>query len=314
MGDTALSRGHTADALLTLIRREGRIAPEDTQYTDAALLAEADAIMLNHVVPLLSRAREDYYVRSEDTSLDGAGEYTIPSRAVGSTVRSVWIVTSGGDEYELDPRPITDKPLFGTSTVEQPECYAIQDDRIVLLPSDNGTGTLRIYYQYRPNNLVLLAEAARVTAAPSSGSVDVAAVPVAFDTSDTFDFVRGYSPCPLLGIEKTSSDVSGPMVFDADDVPSRLGIGDYVCLAGQTPIPQIPGELFAPLALGVVAKVERDIGRPDAGPHMEEFLQTLGQVVGMMRPRQKGRSRHIVSHTSPLRRRFFRGAWPTGAA
>lgn len=317
MADTALSRGHTADALLGIIRREGRLAPEDTDYTDAALLSEADAVMLHYVAPALSKVREDYYVRSDDTALDGTGDYPLPARAVGSTVRSVWIVTSAGDRYELEPRPLTEVPAFGTAAQPQPRCYALQDDRVILLPVDDGTGTLRVYYQYRPSNLVKLAEAALVNDVSdvANGNVSVAAVPSGFNSSaDVFDFVRGFSPCPILGIDKTSSDVSGPIVFTAADIPSRLGVGDYVCKAGQTPIPQVPGELFAVLALGVVAKVEQDIGRADASAHMQEFLGTITQVVGMMRPRQKGRSRPIISHTSPLRRRFVRGAWPTGAA
>ena len=90
-----------------------------------------------------------------------------------------------------------------------------------------------------PNTLVLSTACGQITAIVGN-VVTVANVPVTFTTSVTYDIISN-SPQMFIsqGDDLTVTLVAGANItFTA--LPSTVQVGDWVCLAMQSPIPQIP--------------------------------------------------------------------------
>jgi hypothetical protein len=72
--------------------------------------------------------------------------------------------------------------------------------------------------------------------------VTVAALPSTIVNGSTVDFVQYKSPNDLLAFESTITGVAGTVLTFAS-LPNDLAVGDYICLANQSPVPLIPEEL-----------------------------------------------------------------------
>lgn len=298
----------TNTELLAAIRRRARLSSSDPDYTDANLLLDADQQLDETLVPLILGARSDYYATTADQAITASqAAYPIPSRAVASVVRQVHVVNSAGELREIEFLPLGDRHLFPTSG--EPRAYTVLDDEVILLPTPSTTtGTLRITYEYQPGLLVASTAVALVTAIDTgTGDVTGANVPAAWTTSDTFDFVKGTSPYKLLAAGLTASSVttgaSGDITFTVGDLPSRLAVGDYVCLTGEAPMPMIPADLHGTLAMAVAAEVLDQMGDPMAAAMRAKLGQALAAARRKLSPRVKGSPQPIVSRNSALRTR-----------
>lgn len=294
--------GLTATELLAAIRRRGALPSGDPTFTDANLLLEADTQLAETFVPLVLKMRSDYYLRSEDQTIAaGQAAYPLPTRAMLSTLRKVEWIDSSGLEIEVFPIPVTDLSIYSQQT-GVPRDYAIRDDEIVLAPTPNAAlGTLRVHYEYRPQSLVT--SGFYVVDSTTSTAVTLTAS-VTWDADSRFDFVKGKAPFSLLGVDadpaSTGSGVT--LTFPSADIPSRLSAGDYMCLPGQSPVPQLPAELHPTLALAVAAECVSQYS-PDEGAILDAKLQrALETWTGTLAPRQRGRQIKQVNRNSAIRR------------
>jgi hypothetical protein len=128
--------------------------------------------------------------------------------------------------------------------------FYLQDNLIILyLSSVNGGSSsfpfLRLRFVRMPSTLVQEAACGQITAI-TGNAITVNAVPSTFTTNLTYDIV---SNSPQMFISKgddlaVTSIVGNVITFtQLPTIPSTLPgpqIGDWVCLAMQSPIPQIP--------------------------------------------------------------------------
>lgn len=307
----------TTDELLASIRAQGRLLDEDPDATDAILLAEATRQLYRVFVPAIRAARADYYLTSEDIPLvTGQVGYAIPARSSTSSVRKVMIVDSAGREDELDPIPVGDSHLYQGSN-GQPCVYTIQDDRILLRPAPARADTLRVLYEYRPAELALRAACAQITAisrAPIFGVdnvlFEIDAKPAAFVAGFVLDAIRGGSPFSLrftdaaIGAVSVSDDIS--WLESTDDYAEVNGadtaVGDFLCPAGTSCIPQIPVELHPALALATAAQYLLPTDPGLASTLKADALASLTDQLALLAPRQQGRQMKLRNQTSFMRR------------
>ena len=297
-----MERDFTTVGLLAEIRRRARIPDTDPDFTDINLLREADSQTLEVFVPLIQSARADFYMRSEDQPIVGGQvRYALPSRAVGSRVRQVIWVDGSGTEWELYPHLSTDQVRW-TQMRGNPEAYAIRDDEIILFPTPAGSeGTLRVFYEYRPARLVTTGYFVVDSVTPTSVTLTA---PVTWTGTSLYDFIKGKPPFALLGADAdpSSTGTNASVPFPTGLIPSRLAVGDYMCLPGETPVPQVPAELQSALALAVAAEVISQYA-----PEQSVLLyQKLGKVLEDQRtilaPRSRGRSQKVLNRNSFFRR------------
>ena len=133
-----------------------------------------------------------------------------------------------------------------SSSAGNPMSFYLQASDVILYPTPNATkDTLRLSYYKTPSKLVETTSCALITSIDSVTGIITADCPSTWSTSNTFDFVSKRNGHKNHSTDLTASSVTSTTItFATSDVPSSLIVGDYVCLAGETPFCQVPDVCF----------------------------------------------------------------------
>lgn len=274
----------------------------------AGTLALEDLIILmseeiqEYIIPEVLSLREEFSVADYDfDATPGTLSYPFPPRAVGPKLKEV-LVLRDGKYLPLQRIEPEDETEIGSSSV--PSCYYLKANAVIF-PQDPGAVSLRFQYYLRPNALILTEDAGLITAIDAgTREVTVSAAPTDFTSSETYDFVQASPHFALWGMD-LSATVAGNVLTFADALPDGLAVGDYVCLSGESPIPQIPVSLHSLLAqrtAGVALEaLGGKVGTAEAmtAPALKRALTTLS-------PRVEQRPRYVINKHGPG---FGRRGW-----
>lgn len=295
----------TADDLITSVKKRGRVPTSQTTFTNANILTLADQELEIGLLPQIMKNREDYYLHETDIDMTaGKSQYRIPKRAIGGKVKSVCIVDTNGDETQLEKIDYENRVFYDNAA--NPVFY-VKNNSIVIVPEPDTTlaaQTLRISYFIRPSSLVVEASAAQITSINTgANTVTVSAVPSTITASTPIDFVRGDGGFECLDIDVTPTNLAST-TFTFSSLPDDLEVGDYICLAGETPIPQIPAELHTVLALRVTATVLSSLGFINEMKAVQKKLEEAEEAVThLISPRVDSNSKKIINRKSILNSR-----------
>ena len=105
-----------------------------------------------------------------------------------------------------------------------------------------------MWYHRRPNELILTTTARAITAINTgTNTITVSNAPSSWTTSTEFDLIQLGPPHEILAEEQTpSAIVSNDITFSS--LPDDLAVGDYICLTGETVVPNFPYEAHLLLA------------------------------------------------------------------
>ncbi len=297
---------YTADDLVTQVRRGGMIPDASTEITAEVILAFLDEESRSVIAPWRRRlAGTDYRIDTSDVPIvAGTASYRIPSRAEGGALRDVLYVDASGDAISLDRIPLheTDEYLAQRSPYwAGPYGFCVEGDFVRLLPTPTTTGTLRLKYPRRPSRLVSHTDAMLITGIV--GLVYSGAEPDLFSATTPLDIVQASPNFDLFARDVLpASVVSGASVTFATSPTTEAAAGDYLALAGETPVVQLPVELHPVLvALGVARALEADGDREGANAAYERGLVRLQGMEALFTPRVEAKPRKAVNRASMLR-------------
>lgn len=299
---------YLASSLLADVKRRGQI-PEtsDGSYSESELLAFASDEIQTYLTSLLMSVREEWFVRPYDYNLTGNQvTFNIPQRSIGSKLRQVLV---GQDPNWLVVQRVEPKQTYGYYYGFTPASfpnagfgagYVFQNTTIKLLSASYGGPTLRLMYFLRPNRLVSEFACGLITDIDTNtNEVTVSNAPTTFTDGTSYDFIKSKSGFDTLAMDQVA-DITGNVLTFEDDVPNDLEVGDYVALAGQSPIPQLPVELHPLLAQRTVVKVLESAGDPKA-----EFARNMCEaerqsaVNNLIQDRSEGDSRYLTNFNGP---------------
>ena len=265
----------------------------------ADFLAIATEEMQTYVWDVLTGVREEYAVTDYDVALTaGTSTYALPPRASGGALRNVMLADGAGNYLpvlRVSPEHYRDVTNGRTGG------YYFKDDSVVLVPTPSS-GTLRLQYFRRPNKLVTVAECAVVASINVGRTVITTAgsVPASFVTGVVLDVVDQTPAFRTLGMDlATTGTVSGTTITLSAALPVSVAAGDYVCLAGESPIPQVPVELHPLLAQRVVVKSLEALGDQKmvvADGICERMRKT---AISLLSPRSQGSTRYLINRNGP---------------
>lgn len=270
---------YTNTTLLDQIKQRAAIPISQNTFENQDILDLASEIIETELLPKILQAKQEFYVTYDDiaTTKESSDNYAwirIPSRAVGQSIISV---CDPDDDTEIDR---TD--------------YWVEGSKIYFNEGVSSE-TFRIRYYLKPSKLVTLTSVATISAI-NSGTISVSAIPSDYTTADKYDFVRASPGYDSLAISKTCSSISSPdMSFTASDVPSELAVGDYVCMADESPVPQIPVEWFSYLAQLTAVQILESIGDNEAATVAVKRLARMEKnVLSLISPRVEKKSKAII--------------------
>lgn len=279
--------------------------------TDERILSFANDEVMAHVVPLMLSLNEEFMVELDDsdTTQQGVAEYAIPYRAVGRILRDLKIRTGPpGNVFNSVQIQLEDANFFEATTGTF--SYYFRGDKIHLVPTpQTDSYTLMKYYLLRPNRITRTDAAGRVTAI-SGNIVTLNLVPDTFVAATPVDFIHGLQGNSTIKMDQIISNVAGNQVT-ITDVPADLTVGDWVSLAEQSPVLQMPDEAFPFLVFLTAKRCLYAIGDYEGMKAIDEQIPEKRRLLEMiLAPRNEGENIKIVNRNGLLRGRrtaFWRG-------
>ena len=302
---------YTTATLLNDIRVGGMLpnssaSSPNALFTDAELLRMADREMQIGIVPLVMSVREEYFVTHLDVPVSQTVDQTIliPYRAIGGKVRDLQLMANDSAYQPIPQIDLSDRSLTNQG-------FYVEGNVIHLFnPVASWQAlTVRMSYFRRPNKLVLPAACGVVTSASGSTIVMAAAVTgfigAGYQGATPLDYVRqqpGYETLAMDQLPSISSatlTTATPLTSD----PVALAAGDYICLAEESPVPQIPPEMHPVLAQRVICKVMEAVGDSN-GLQMAtaKLAEAEHAALTLLTPRVDGEVKKFVNRSSPMRR------------
>lgn len=240
---------YTTSDLLTLIKLLGHVPQSNSTFTASNLLTLADFELQTSVAAMLKQANEGYWQAVVEYDQDASGRYPMPGDAVASAIyvlqvrngQAIWPVS----RQQVSEMTTTTFPSVGNWS------YYIQNNTFVLLPVDFD-GLLRVTYERRPSKLVPVTSCATVSSIVGQ-VVTVSSLPTGWVNGNVLDLQACQPQFDTLGVCEISN-IAGTDLTLVGDL-GDLAIGDFLCLQGQSCVPQIPIEFHQLLAQRVVCKI-----------------------------------------------------------
>jgi len=295
---------YRAAALAEETLRRGYIPAASVTFSAEALVGIMSDELRGFVVDLLRESGGEHLVVPHTIQVQpGVTEYRMPPRAVTNGVRRV-SVEIGQAQVQLPQ--ISPDALDGSSGVGG---YFLRGPRLVLWPAPTQARTLRVDYLLRPSQLVTAGYGvvSGVTVAGPTATITVAweGAPL---TTGALDVVRASPPFDVLAVGATGVVAGTTVTVPVASVLEVPEAGDYVCRAGESPVPSVPLELHALLAQRTAWAALSSIGDAGANAAYERTQEMRAQCLALLSPRDIG-ARHYVM--SGLRRGGLRwaGRW-----
>lgn len=284
--------------LITALKLRGSFPSSNELFSNSDYLILFNNVMQTEITPTMLVLSEDYFLLTKDFTISQNASYRLPNRSIGAKLRDLQVQDGSGNLSSLQRLYEEDRPnnLSG---------YYIVRNSIEL---SNGftSGTLKMKYYARPNKLVLPTDCAQITSIDTvNNSVDVSTVPGTFTSSILCDFIQNNNPYDLLDYDNAIVGVSGTTVT-MTSLPSGLEVGDWVCLANQTPVPMVPEEMHPILVqAGLVYALSSK--KDKAVDYEAKVLERMKQeAVRILDPRVENNS---VSFRSGRLLNFFADRW-----
>ena len=272
--------------LITRVREEGFSPPG---MADADILNRINRTLWNDVFPLIKDVSEEHFVKSVDYTSYSSG-ILIPARAGYSSIREIKIFTGNST---VSPINQIDLPRVPLSQIEHDNWrgFYFEGNRIKILPDTGGnTGTVRVYYFFRPSEMVDEGNCAKITALDTTlKTVTVSSVPAGITTSVLVDFVQGKPQFDPLAIDQTISSIVSTTITFSSALPDGLAVNDWVTINQQSPVPQIPLEAFDLLVYGSALRLVRHAKDPQGYQMAQQAFEMEKQKIReILSPRADG--------------------------
>lgn len=282
---------YTTTEFINSVKRRAHVPSNQTPFDNDGILALANEEQEAGIVSQILSARENYYATYTDLPLNSENIYAIPTRAIGGALSDVQIV-NGTAILPVSRSEINDQ----FSTVTSPTggyAFMLVGNSVQILPNPVA-GVVRLWHYRAPNQLVQTSEAAQITAI-AGNVLTFSTIPSTITTSSPCDLIKDQPGFEWLGIDLTPVNVTATTIEFAS-VPATTAVGDWVALAGQTPVPQIPKEFRTLLVQRTTIKYYEAQGYFDKMKVAQNKLEELEkEVMDLINPRVAEVPKRIVS-------------------
>ena len=258
---------YTTLDLIKSVRVRGMFpdASTGTLSADNILMLATEELRLL-VAPMILSAREKYYEKYIDYNMiSEKAIYAIPERAVGCVVSTVQYIINNSI---TNLAPLDPNALATTVSGLYPRGFYFENDHICIYPRPNASaGVVRLRYYQRPSILEQTINCAQIASlSQAAGTVTVNTYPSSWAPAMTVDFISNKSPFTAYAIDTSIQNISAANVISFDALPLNtdgtlaVAVGDWLALAGYTPLPEIMSEFFPLLAQATAVKLLEAVG------------------------------------------------------
>lgn len=300
---------YTSTQFLSAVQRLIVAPSNQALYTDTDYFAIGDRKTQDTIVPVIDSLDGDFFVRkSLIPMVADQAEYRLPDRAFARKLREVKIQNSSNIRFDFPKVSISREQIYQVSGI--PFGFYFMGDRFVVVPTPTTTQySIQYWYFLAPSNLIPYTDAAIVTGI-AGDDVTVSSVPSTLVIGSVIDFIQGTSGNQCLEIDKTIQNITGnTLTFTTGDVPTDLAIGDYISIAGTTPVLQVPDASVPYLVTLTCMDILQAISDFEGYDRLEKIAgQQKTNLLKLMEPRIEGEATPIINDFG-LVNRGWRGRW-----
>lgn len=236
--------------LITKFKIEANLPDNSKVLTDTQIIDLLNQEMLDTIVPLMLSLKANYFTKEVDLQPTRTNLYKIPVRAYGSTVKDVFKKDGQGRGYIAEVREdeVGSLRLTGANGISM---FFVRGGYLHPLPGPNGA--LTVTFPLKPNKLVKSTSVVVITAVnANTKTVSFASKPGTYLDTSKYDLVSAANGSRIEFDLTVDSSDSTSITFNEDI--GDVEVGDYLCLANQSPIANIPEEVQPLLILNTVIK------------------------------------------------------------
>lgn len=284
--------------LIASLKIKGSFPTANDLFSNSDFLVLFNHQMKTEIIPTMLVLSEDYFLLTKDYTVTQNGSYRLPSRAIGAKLRDLQVQDTGGNLISIKRLFEEDRPANLTGY------YIVRNS--VELSNQFVSGTLKMKYYARPNKLVMPTECAQIVSIDTLNTqITVSALPATMTNGVLCDFVQNKNPYDLLDYDNAIVGVSGTTIT-MTKLPDGLAVGDWLCLAEESPVPMVPDEMHPVLvqsALVAALSSKKDKAMDFEAKVLERVKQ---DAIRMLDPRVENDS---VSFRSGRLLNFFANRW-----
>jgi len=304
--------------LLESIKSRAQVPISQIALSDDDLLRFATEEIQLKVVPSVLSVREEFYVTEVTVPMvANQSNYKIPYRAIGGKVRFVYFMQAGTQPAPMAQIPMEELVSYQNSSfTDQNAGFYLQNDELIILPPVSGviSATLRFKYYLKPNTVVKLNRGARISSInTSTGDILVETVPSNITAASEIDFIGSTGNFKNKGFDiivTAVSSISKLISVSPANIPADLQVGDYICTAGETVIPQVPAELQVMVAQAVACRILEAIGDTQGLQNANAKLTEMEvKLLAVIDSRVESPGRKVINPNSFLRNNRFVRRW-----
>ena len=287
-----MARVINGDQMIESVRNR-TMTPDDTSiFTDDQILDILDEEMNMQVLDKLQKLHGDNLTTTVDLERNDEGEYEIPYRALGNKLRDISLV-NGNVLYELSQISIGQLPdyTYGEDSNSYLDKFYVEHNKIKLIQNSRNYSKIRVKYYLRPNVLTKKEKAGVISDIAIDkllGTVTLSLSQVGknFNESSEYDLVAFRSPNNIKAFDLTPQSLTisgnvGSIVLSLEElngVENSIKRGDFITIAEETPVPNIPTEMHPLLAQAAAVQLLEALGDTEAFNTAEKRLDKMTQA------------------------------------
>lgn len=290
----------TSTEFLADLKRLITLPANQSRFADSDFFAFAYRKMNDTLLPVIDSCDQEYFVvRTITPILSGTTYYAIPPRAMARKLREVKIVGPSGGRSDFPKIAVEREQFYRASGT--PFGWYFMGDHIEIVPTPSATGfSLQLWWFLPPGKLIPVTEAAVVQSIDTVlGEVTVTSVPSNIVAGSVIDFIQGVSGNATIGTDVTIVSILGNVItFDPTSIPTvpALVAGDYISLAGYSPVVQIPDAAVPYLVTMTAMEVLQAIGDFEGRDALKETRDMQDRNLKiLLEPRVEGEATPIIN-------------------
>ncbi len=312
-----MSRVMKTSDLIDSVRDRAFVPKEDAVYNDDRIIKILNEQIDTMLLPKLMSINEEHLVTFVDIETElNKDRYSIPYRAVVNKLRDVAFRDSEQNFYEMSRISLEEVSDYRwNNTYGSRDLFYVENNKIVLVSSRaNDYKFLRMWYYLRPNVLVKDNLCATINSIDrNTGVITLTNFPTAFSDNTKFDFIGSRTPNKIQAYDITVSSVNRnakTVVFDTSVIPEDLEVGDLICVAEQSCVPNIPTEYHPILAQMAAMFILEAMGDTEGLQNAMRHLKVMEDgVMAITNDRVEGAPQKINPRHSTLVEVSRRGRW-----
>ena len=289
-----MARILTGNKMINSVRKRTFVPDDTSVFTDDDILEIIDEEMNVQVLEKLQILHGDNLTVTIDIPRSEDGSYRMPDRALGNKLRDVSIV-QGQRLYELAQISVGSLPDYNNGNFAEYDMnlFYIENNKIKVINNARAYDSIRMRFYIRPNVLTKLDQAGIINSIVVDKSANTLTLGLSqvgrnFTSTKQYDIVASRSPNKIqaygLDAVSVSTGSTGIVVFNLDDVTDHadLIVGDYVTLAGETPVPNIPTEMHPLLAQAAAVNILESLGDTEALQNANARMDKMSRSVQVL--------------------------------